>query len=75
MKVSKYFKGEHMFKFLKSLFEDKTEHRCQVCGEIYIGKDSFTSSEICTYSHETDTTEQENVEKRISKKKRWWRNS
>jgi len=59
MKVSKYFKGEHMFKFLKSLFEDKTEHRCQVCGEIYIGKDSFTSSEICTYSHETDTTEQE----------------
>lgn len=59
MKVSKYFKGEHMFKFLKSLFEDKTEHRCQVCGEIYIGKDSFTSSENCTYSHENDTQEQE----------------
>lgn len=59
MKVSKYFKGEHMFKFLKSLFEDKTEHRCQICGEIYIGESSFTSSESCTYSHENDTPEQE----------------
>lgn len=48
-----------MFKFLKLLFKDKAEHRCQVCGEIYIGKDSFTSSEICTYSHENDTPEQE----------------
>lgn len=48
-----------MFKFLKLLFKDKIEHRCQVCGEIYIGKDSFTSSEICTYSHENDSPEQE----------------
>lgn len=50
-----------MFKILKSLFKDNSEHRCQVCGEIYIGKSSFTSSEMCSYSHENDTPEQEAI--------------
>lgn len=48
-----------MLKLLKSLFENKKEHRCQLCGEIYTGVGSFTSSESCTYSHENDTLEQE----------------
>ena len=29
-------------------------HYCQLCGEKFVGKDSYDQSEDCTYSHEYD---------------------
>lgn len=46
-----------MVKWIKSLFENAEEHRCQICGEVYKGSGSFDVSESCSYSHDQDDSE------------------